>query len=159
MKSNEVTGSSRSAPVRPGSVLLPLPSHTPSTVGPHSLLPRDKDRQQACAWAVVSSEHTEPGCFAELEMHLPESYVYKGIKIKSHRAATHLSLEKYESLRNSSSLGKAMTFSCHGNAHPPPRYPGPTLDWASCRLEDSAVGQKDHWGGAGRPVVRSQLRC
>lgn len=159
MKSNEVTGSSPSAPVCPRSLLLPFPSHAPGTVGAYCLLSRDKDRPQACAWAVVTSEHTEPSCFAELEMYLPESYVYKGIKIKSHRAATHFSLEKYKSLRNSSGLDKAVTFSCHGNAHPPPLYAGPTLDLASCRLEDSAVGQKDHWRGAGRPVVWSQLRC
>lgn len=79
-------------------------------------------------------------------MYLPESYVYKGIKIKSHRAATRFSLEKYKSLRNSSGLGKAVTFSYHGNAHLPPFYAGPTLEPASCRLEDSAVGQKDPGG-------------
>lgn len=114
---------------------------------------------ETSAWAAVSSEHTGSSCFAELEMYLPESYVYKGIKIKSHRAAAHLSLEKHKSLRNSSGLGKAVTFSYHGNAHLPPFYAGPTLELASCRLEDSAVGQKDHRRGAGRPVVWSQLRC
>ena len=48
-------------------------------------------------------------------MYSSESYVYKGIRVKSHRATTHLFLEKYDSSRNSSSLGKAVIFGCHGH--------------------------------------------
>lgn len=120
MKNNEVTRSPSSLPVCPRSLLLPLPPLTPGTVAPCcpetlAVVFSNLSVPGAIRFSERTYKNQEKGCFVVLLMYSSESCVYKGVRVKSHRVTTHLFLEKYDSSRNSSSLGKAVIFGCHGH--------------------------------------------